>query len=511
MGMLLLKVGDRLGAIEVMKRLVQLNPSSESAYFNLGSLQINTGDYAGAELTFRKAAKKFPKALEWDLHRAATLLPEIVESAEQIQEKIQSVETLIAELESSKKIVWDIENIRGNFFPIAYYGISTLGIQKRVSRLLLDRLKSPRIPTLKSPSENVQRIGFISGLMRDHTIGKLNEGLIEFIDRKKFQVVLIHLASSTTDAFSTRLNELADEVIYLSTNTRDCIQRIAEQQLDILHYLDIGMNAFTHRLAHFRLAPFQTTSWGHPVSTGIPTIDYFISFDKAESEIADSQYSETLIRFEHPPVFYRNIEHSTVNHSEIPELPDGRLYGCLQSLFKIHPEFDKQLERILLIDESATLVFVEAENSLQTEALRARWQRTAPVLNNRSLFLSRMRREVFMEVVRAMDVLLDPPHFGSGNTLYESLAIGMPSVTWKGPFMRGRITAGLYEYMGIENPPVVDELSNYAEISVELASDRVRLAELKQDIAIKSDILYENSRVIAEFENFFSKLVSRER
>jgi len=35
------------------------------------------------------------------------------------------------------------------------------------------------------------------------------------------------------------------------------------------------MDALTCKLAAVRLAPLQVTSWGHPVTTGLPEIDCF--------------------------------------------------------------------------------------------------------------------------------------------------------------------------------------------------------------------------------------------
>src|SRR3546814_8369575 len=68
--------------------------------------------------------------------------------------------------------------------------------------------------------------------------------------------------------------------------------------LDLLLYTDIGMNAFSYFLAFARLAPVQCVTWGHPDTTGIPALDYFISNDLAEPEDAESHYSERLVRLD---------------------------------------------------------------------------------------------------------------------------------------------------------------------------------------------------------------------
>ena len=73
-------------------------------------------------------------------------------------------------------------------------------------------------------------------------------------------------------------------------------RQIAELGLDILLYADIGMSAFTHSLAYSRLAPIQCVTWGHPQTTGIPTLDYFISGEDLDTPDGQSAYTEKLVR-----------------------------------------------------------------------------------------------------------------------------------------------------------------------------------------------------------------------
>lgn len=54
-------------------------------------------------------------------------------------------------------------------------------------------------------------------------------------------------------------------------------QAIAAERLDVLFYTDIGVEPPTYFLAFARLAPVQCLTLGHPVTTGIPNMDYFLS------------------------------------------------------------------------------------------------------------------------------------------------------------------------------------------------------------------------------------------
>ena len=55
-------------------------------------------------------------------------------------------------------------------------------------------------------------------------------------------------------------------------------QHVAGLQLHFLLYPDIGMESFTYFMAFSRLAPVQAVTHGHPCTTGIPNLDYFVTF-----------------------------------------------------------------------------------------------------------------------------------------------------------------------------------------------------------------------------------------
>ena len=53
------------------------------------------------------------------------------------------------------------------------------------------------------------------------------------------------------------------------------------------------------KLASLRLAPVQINSWGHPDTSGVPTLDYYVSADCFEPADAQDHYSEQLVLLPH--------------------------------------------------------------------------------------------------------------------------------------------------------------------------------------------------------------------
>jgi predicted O-linked N-acetylglucosamine transferase (SPINDLY family) len=63
----------------------------------------------------------------------------------------------------------------------------------------------------------------------------------------------------------------------------------------VLLYPEIGMDATTVRLASLRLARVQLASWGHPITTGLPTLDGYLSAQALEPAGAAAAYREALL------------------------------------------------------------------------------------------------------------------------------------------------------------------------------------------------------------------------
>ena len=143
------------------------------------------------------------------------------------------------------------------------------------------------------------------------------------------------------------------------------------------------------------------------------------------------------------------------------------------------------------------------------ERLRERWAKSYPVLLDRVIFLPAMPEARFMMLLAHSDVLLDPLHFGSGNSFFESMVHGTPTVTWPSSFLRGRIVAAAYRQMGIDDPPIVERIEDYAPLVLALGRDeerRRRLREASRKAAATN--LFSDVGAVREFEVFVEQAVA---
>ena len=179
--------------------------------------------------------------------------------------------------------------------------------------------------------------------------------------------------------------------------------------------------------------------------------------------------------------------------------PDRHVYLCPQTLFKFHPQFDELLAGILQRDPAGDLVLLEGRIPHWTQRLKQRFARTLPGGGERVRFLPAQPNQDFLLLLKAADVILDPLHFGGGNTSYEALAMGTPLVTWPSPFLRGRITAALYRKMGLTDL-VVDSAEAYVRLAVRIGTEGSYQSDLRQRIAAKCGVLFEDLEEIRALE-----------
>ncbi|HYV38114.1 MAG TPA: tetratricopeptide repeat protein [Gemmataceae bacterium] len=492
------------------REAVRLDPDLADAHSALGAVLNDQGKMEEAIASWQKATRLDPN----DRLRIAmaTRLPIIYQSMGEIEfwrERLIREVGLLRE----QKVALDItEQPILTLFYLAYQGLNDRDIHRDLGRLFRaprqerDAAGSGRMRS--RPGDKI-RIGMLSCYFTTHTIGLLNRGLVAQLSRDDFEVTVLSIGNHDNEAASF-FKQHADHYLEVSRHFPTARRLIAEQNLDILYFADIDMDPLASTLAHSRLAPVQCATWGHPVTTGLDTMDYFISSADLETDEAHLHYTEALVCPKTLPIYYYRpqLPGAPKDRSEFGWSNQAHIYACPQSLFKLHPEFDEVLATILRRDPHGELVLLEGKYQFWDELLRRRLTNTIPDVMDRVRFVPFLNRPDFVNLMAVADVLLDPLHFVGGNTSYEALAFGSPIVTLPSKFLRGRITYALYKQMGVMDC-VAQNTQEYVEIALRLGNDHEYRDMMRRKILDASDVLYENSAGIRELEKFFRQAVQK--
>jgi len=415
-------------------------------------------------------------------------------------------------LNSDKNIELNIDkqSIDPPIFNYSYDEFDNLELNKKFVKLFKKIYPQLNIEIkLNEKNTDKIKIGFISEYFSNHTIGKLFRGTIFELNQNKFEIYIFHTNKTKkgkifSDFLSKEINYNLKNVI-LPNSFEEKVEMIKSKKLDLVFYPDIGMSSDLYFLTFIRFAKYQITSWGHPISTGNPNIDFFISSSKSETKNAQTHYSEKLIFLDHMLYYYKPETSLTLNSDS---MNNQNIYSCPQTLFKIHPDFDLVIKQILIKDKKAKIYFIKDNNKTLFRKLITRFKKTIGSDMDRIIFNETMSVEKYLNHCGSSSVLLDPIIYGGGNSFYESMIYGTPTVTLPTNYLKSRLTLGAYNQMEIEDAPIVNSPEQYVDKAVEIANyEPKKLLETKaryKDAAFNK--LFENKKYINKLEEFLTSL-----
>ena len=252
----------------------------------------------------------------------------------------------------------------------------------------------------------------------------------------------------------------------------------------------------------------------------MPNIDYFFSSELMEqpspaaplpnSEGSNAHYSERLWKSRTVLMCQERLSPFSPAWPGYFGLPDGRrLYGCLQNPLKLHPDFDCALgrhsrRRPLGYDCPAGRSKWPRCEGLAIGGLRG----TVSAAVDRIVFVPRQRFADYCRLLQACDVLLDPPHYGAGSSCCDIFSFNLPMVTLPTELMPGRVALAFYRKMGFEEL-VASSAEDYVRKTVRVATDRDYRRHVTEQIAARSDVLFNDLEAVREHERFFEETLAR--
>ncbi len=505
LGNLYQDMGDQAAAITCYQQATDERPDFAPAHQNLGVLCQVINQPTRALHHLEQAQKSNPQAM--NLVLAAKVLPIVYENKEQITYWRNRFATCVNALVNERIEIDTTHALADTSFYLVYQGENDRDVMRNLGKVYRGVTCTEPKETIK-PNGRKLKVGFLSSHFKDHTIGRLNLGRMQQLSRKDIELSVIFL-QRPNDAMAQAFSQAADKTIAAPRNVDAARRMIAELKLDVLVFADVGMDALTQSLCYSRIAPIQATTWGHPVTTGSPNIDYFISSQLAEPADADSHYTEKLIQLRNLGVYYNrpSLNGTPRSKQSFGLDPNRHAYLCPQTAFKFHPDFDKALSGILEADHLADLVLIEGRVNAWTQALKRRWERTLPDGLQRVKFLPSQPNPDFLHLLACADAVLDPFPFCGGNSSYEAFAVGAPVVTYPGKFLRGRLTFAMLQRMGIKSL-VAASPEEYVQIAVTLGTEPDFNRTCRTEIQQRSDILFNNSEDVQVWDNLFQEWIA---
>lgn len=426
----------------------------------------------------------------WAWVRVATAQPALFGTMADRDASVLAVEGAVRALASSPAFQEDVSSVLGlpRLFHHAYAGVDDTetirALGMATTRIAAERASASSVASaVPARSRNAPPVAVIFGFNARHAAWRpIGRWWAEWLRGAGIETCYydIHGAASPLDP------SLFAKVVSGPKDVDDWRRNILEAGHEVILYPEIGMDPVTRFLANHRLAPVQVAGWGHPTTTGLPTIDFYLSAERFEPAGSERFYSETMVRL---PGVAGPIDFAGAGHPSGERLVDGGpppTAILAQSVRKYLPDFDDVVADIAIGAPDSRIIVMKSGTRDEVDLFRARFERAFRARgldpSGRIDWRDLMPREDFRSFLGSCSVYLDPPSFSGFNTASMALSVNLPVITRLGGRLRECLAAGLLKEIGVHDT-VVSDMSTYRRLAIDALNNEAVRGGLSDSIA----------------------------
>jgi len=511
--------GRSIDALQDFRQVVETNPSHKLAWYRLGHLLVNAGRREEGQLAFDRAITLDPDYAEARWARTMSILPHAYDIGEAPATFYEEFSRSLASLDGWFADGRDASGHRavGNQQPyyIVYHERNNREVLSRYGDLcarLMNAWYGAGPPGAGSGRAGPIEVAIVSGNVHDHAVWTaIMRAWCRGIDRSRFRLSIVY-TDTIVDGETTVARASVERFVEGRRDLGAWVDAIAELRPDVLIYPEVGMDRTCIKLASLRLAPIQVAAWGHPETTGMPAIDYFLSAEAFEPEAAGDNYRERLVRLPNIGTHYEALEVESV-HVDLRELnldPNRPIALCPATPYKFLPEYDWTFAAIARAAPKCQLVLVKDNiaphlSELIARRFRAAFDAEKLDYEHHVRFIERQSRPNYFSLMRQSSIYLDTIAFSGFNTAMQAFECDLPVLTVEGRFLRNRFASGILREMGLEELISVDAKA-YVDNAIRLLTDPALLAATRTKIAERFPALLGRSDSIRALEDFLESV-----
>ena len=507
-------------SVEFYRRALAFPKVDPGVVVGYGKALFGVGDAAAATKQFIRAIELDPQHARARFALAMSHLQPIYDDAAQMEASRRNFSRALVELDAwltPERAVTGAQAIgSAQPFYLAYHPVDARPVLvpygKTMARLASAGVAAPRpaddrpLPPLGSRK---LRVGIAAAHVSSHSVWMaITQGWVRQFDRDRIELTVFHLGQGNDDE-TARARRLATRFVDQPVSFAEWAQAIADARLDVLIYPEIGMHPMSPRLAALRLAPVQATSWGQPLTSGLPTLDLYFSAQALEPPDGAEHYTERLVALPNLGVCVQAIN-PTIVAPDMAGLgldPDAPLLLCPGTPFKYTPQGDAALVAVagrLQARGSGRLVFFRSNRVAMSEQIEKRMRKAfakAGVDYDRTVaWVPTLDRGRFFGLMQRATAMLDTIEFSGFNTALQGLECDLPVVAFEGRFMRGRLASGPLRQIGLDEL-VATTVDEFADIALRLADDEAWRYEMQREIARRRFALFDDLSPVRAWED----------
>jgi protein O-GlcNAc transferase len=505
LGALLLDERDFNAAIVHLKASLQADPRQGDTQYWLGNACMGAGDAEGAVRAYQGAIRLNGNDVKARWGVVMAQVPPVLGMDVPQQQGVDAFGRELARLKAWLRVQHPSNAYMAVGAQQPYYLAYAEGNHRDVMceygslcvNLMSAWARQVGVPKPVTASGGRCKVGIVSSHVHNHSVwNAVVRGWVEHLDASKFELHVFH----TGRAEDEQTQWAAKRVAKLHRSAGEWpawAKLISDSRVDALLYPEIGMDATTVRLASLRLARLQLAGWGHPLTTGLPTMDGYLSAEAFEPAGAQTHYGETLHALPGLGCCYRafGTRAGPVDLKALGLSQAEPFFLCAGTPFKYSPAHDALWVEIARRAPTCKLLFFRGSPDTLSARLEERlaqfFTRAGLDFDTSVRFLSWQNQASFFALLARCTALLDSPGFSGFNTAMQAIECGTPVVAWEGPAMRGRFASGILRQIGLDEW-VAQDIDSYAACVERLCRDPVASARHREHLLARRASLFDD-------------------
>lgn len=509
-------LGEYRLAIESFMAAIAADPLNVQPYKNCAIACYRLGDADGSQSLIKEALNLDPTNIELRWLDCFLHIPATIDSREEglrVRERFTKKIERFSKLENRHELdVSSISNV-GPFY-LMYHGFDDRQLYERYAAVAMDIIDA-NDPVRQVLSKALQKerikICVINAQIKNHSVWHSHtEGLYKRLDRAAFELHTINL-TGVSCIQAEYAKEHSESYCDASGDDESVVEKILSIGADIVLYPEVGLHAQTWRLAARRLCVQQVAMWGNPETTGLPSIDYFVSVQELEGANAAQHYSESLVSLPLQEHYYasRQYDGKELDLASLGLVKEKKIILCSGAAFKYQYRFFEVFTQLYQKFEGLQFVFFDQEDevSAQLKTSLAEIARIAPARNH-IVFLPWIDEDRYYALMRVSHLMLDGLNFSGFNTAIKSIECGLPIVCIGSALLRENFSAGLLRAIGAHEC-VAESDANAIQVFTKLLEDQVFHQKIRQLMLEKKRHLLDIDGPVPHLESFFKMIVKK--
>lgn len=384
-----------------------------------------------------------------------------------------------------------------------------LEIAKKDINTFKNNLNINNFEHIRKKKKEKIHIGYISGDFNQHVIMLYLLPILENHDRDKFIISCYSNTKSEDEDLYTVKTELAsDNFINISElSDFEVAQIIFDDEVDIL--VDLSGHTAKNRtfVTMYKPAPIQVSYLGFPNTTGINEIDYFLTNQNLNTTEEQKFFVEKLYFLNS---CYRCFK---PDMNAVPEIHYSKnsndnmiIFGVFNDLSKINESVYETWSEILKRVNNSKLYI--CRNTLIEDVIYSKFEKYG--ISKNQMILD---KNFSLSKYNNIDIHLDTFPYSGVTVIFDSLIMGVPTLTINGDCFASREATNINKYLSL-NEFIANDKYDYVNKAIILSNKKDDLKILKSQLRDRFfNSIFCNYQIFTkELENFytfaFEKIIS---